>query len=122
MPEFRLMWTSGTSDALVWNLERRLSSVHAGFVFYVHPRAVEIPKAGQQSLRGSDLETLALKLARRLYPREIPVLITAYEIDDGAFCSFDDTVAVIGTHHWGCPPQILHIALKMKEVFHKVGE
>jgi hypothetical protein len=25
-------------------------------------------------------------------------------------------------HRAACPPQILHIALKMKEVFHKVGE
>ncbi len=100
MPEFRLMTTSDTPGALVYNLERRLTSIQGVFPFNVHPEPIELPVSGLQRFRSAELEAIALELCRARYQGEIPILITTHEIDEGGFSSFDDTVAVISIYHW----------------------
>lgn len=98
--QFRLMVTSDTATAVAHNLERRLTSVQSVFPFRVHPDPLPIPAGADPSMAAEALEAIALEVARNRYPREIPVLLTGHDIDDGSFSSFDDTVAVISIHNW----------------------
>ena len=98
--EFRLMVTSDTPHALAYNLERRLTSIQSVFPFNVHRDSLAVPDDGRATRAAETLEAVALQVARSRYPREIPILITGCDIDDGGFSSFDDTVAVISVKHW----------------------
>jgi hypothetical protein len=100
VPKFRLMATSGTSEALIYNLEYRLNTIQSAFMFDVYPKPIAVPYNKEGPVPSSKLENLALKIARDRYHGEVPVLITDREIDDG-FSSYDNTVAVISTYHWG---------------------
>jgi hypothetical protein len=97
--EFRLMVTTDTAPALAYNLERRLTSIQSVFPFRVHRESLPVPDDGLPTMAAETLEAIALDIARSRYPREIPVLITGHDINDGGFSSFDDTVAVISVKH-----------------------
>src|SRR5437870_5691562 len=102
MPDFRfrLMVTSDTDLAIAYNLERRLTSIQSVFPFNVCRDSLPVQDGGGPTIPAERLEAIALEVGRKLDPPEIPVLITAQDIDDGSFSSFDDTVAVISVKHW----------------------
>ncbi|HSS22408.1 MAG TPA: hypothetical protein VLL54_20215 [Pyrinomonadaceae bacterium] len=103
MKYVRFMVVDGSDLSLINNLAHNLTTTQSEFQFLVHDKPLVFPRSAAAARDGLDkLEGIALKLAKKEYPDEFPVVVCNSKFKGYKFARNSVDVSIIITS--GLPP------------------